>query len=175
MRSISSYIVSILTVMSSLFVLTSATAQLPGNPDPTFNANAYGTWGGTITVTKRQLDGKILVAGTFGEFNGHTASNIARLNVDGTVDTSFRPPHFYGVGGIGGNWSEITAIGIQSDGKIVVAGNFAGVVGGGVGRGPRRLNPDGSIDPTFNVVTLEGTNSVRDLAIQPDDRIILGG
>ncbi len=161
--------------MLSFLLATSVVAQLPGNPDPTFNAAAYGSFVGTVNVIERQPDGKILVGGTFAEFNGQPASNIARLNADGTVDTSFRPPEFYGVGGIFGDWSEITGIGIQSDGKIVVAGNYAGVVGGGDGRGPRRLNPDGTLDPTFNVITLSGTNHIRDLAIQPDDKIIVGG
>ena len=63
-----------------------------------------------------QSDGKILVGGSFTDYNGTPANYIIRLNSDGSVDTSF----VYGTGLNGYTKS----FAIQSDGKIVVAGQF---------------------------------------------------
>lgn len=149
-----------------------AYAAGPGSIDPTFDSNVYGYTSGTVLVTKTQSDGKILLGGTFTEINGRAATCIARLNTDGTVDTTFNPPDFLNSGGIGGT---ISAIGIQSDGRIVVGGNFVGVAGDTFGRGIRRLNPDGTLDTTFSVFPLDLSNTVRDMIIQPDDKIVVGG
>lgn len=46
---------------------------------------------GSVSQLARQPDGKILVAGEFDKINGTTRNRIARLNVDGSVDTSFNP------------------------------------------------------------------------------------
>ncbi|MCG2611603.1 T9SS type A sorting domain-containing protein [Flavobacterium sp. SM15] len=61
-------------------------------------------------------DDKILVSGIFNSYGGNSAKNIMRLNVDGQFDSSFN-------GGNGPN-EEITHAVEQSDGKIIVAGNF---------------------------------------------------
>ena len=67
-----------------------------------------------------QSTGKILVSGGFSGFvpNGATVGigilNFARLNTDGTVDTTFAP----NVGGV------VNAIAVQSDGQLVIGGNF---------------------------------------------------
>src|SRR4028118_657157 len=39
-----------------------------------------------------QPDGKILIGGSFTEYNGSPASMVVRLNADGTRDTTFNPP-----------------------------------------------------------------------------------
>ena len=48
----------------------------------------------------------------------------------------------------------VSALAVQSDGKIVVGGNFTTLGGGGTGTSTRnhigRLNPDGSLDATFD-------------------------
>ena len=63
-----------------------------------------------------QSDGKILVGGSFTDYNGTPANYIIRLNSDGSVDTSF----VYGTGFNG----YAKSVAIQSDGKIVVGGQF---------------------------------------------------
>lgn len=45
-----------------------------------------------IYVVKAQSDGKILCGGLFDAINGSTRERLARLNIDGTTDTSFDPP-----------------------------------------------------------------------------------
>jgi hypothetical protein len=39
-----------------------------------------------------QSDGKLLIGGTFGTYNGATAVNLMRLNTDGSLDTTFATP-----------------------------------------------------------------------------------
>ena len=118
-----------------------------------------------------QPDGKIVVGGDFtmlgGGGTGTTArSRIARLNPDGSLDPAFNP----------GADASVLALAIQSDGKILVGGNFTTLGGGGTGTTARhrigRLLPDGSLDATFNP---GANNTVWTLAIQPDGKILVGG
>ena len=117
-----------------------------------------------------QADGKILVGGFFtdlGPETGETPRNyIGRVNADGSVDASFDP---------GANGS-VSALAVQADGKILVAGSFTMLGGGGTGTTPRnhigRLNADGSLDASFN----PGANGVPEsFALQLDGKIVIGG
>ncbi len=111
-----------------------------------------------------QPDGKILVGGNFSGFNGVSMRNIARLNTDGSVDTTFNVRS-------GAN-STVSAIILQSDGKILIGGDFTTV--NGIRRGRlARLNSDGSLDD-FDVSP--GANlPILDLAQQSDGRLLVGG
>jgi hypothetical protein len=81
------------------------------------------------------------------------------------LDTSFNP-------GIGPN-NQITAIAIQSDGKIIIGDWFTSYNGSPVNR-IARIHVDGSIDNTFNPSS--GPNaSISALAIQIDGKIVIGG
>ena len=65
----------------------------------------------------------------------------------------------------------VYALARQSDGKLVVGGSFltlAGQLRSRLGR----LNPDGSVDPTFHLGT---DGPVYAVALQPDGRILVGG
>src|SRR5690606_21892439 len=101
----------------------------------------------------------------FNSFNGTARSRIARLNTDGSLDTTFNI-------GSGFNY-RVYSIVTQTDGKIIVGGEFTSFNGT-----PRnyiaRLNTDGSLDTTFNVGT--GFNlSVNSISPQTDGKIIVGG
>src|SRR6185436_10316852 len=62
----------------------------PGfNPTFTFSDFYVDNSIGDVVV---QSDGKILVGGTFSKVNGDTIYYIARLNPDGTRDTTFNSP-----------------------------------------------------------------------------------
>jgi uncharacterized delta-60 repeat protein len=128
-----------------------------------------------------QPDGKIVVAGyTSSLGTPSSAFAIARLNPDGSIDTTF------GVGGkqslsFATPYAVATSLALQSDGKIVVAGNaqqatlisaYAVV----------RLNPDGSPDRTFGtggeqMLTFAGTvhDTAAAVLVQPGGKIILAG
>jgi len=113
-----------------------------------------------------QPDGKILVVGNFTTYNGISAIRIVRLNINGSFDTSFNL----------GQGFDITpyALEIQSDGKILVAGNFTSY-NNSVENYIVRLNADGFIDSTFNSNGIGVDYYVHCIKIQPDNKILIGG
>ena len=134
-----------------------------GSLDATFNQGTGGN--NSIKTMSIQSDGKIIIGGDFTTFNGTTRNRIARLNTDGSLDTTFNP-------GSGANYYIYTTD-IQSDGKIIIGGWFTSFNGTSI-NGIARLNTDGSLDTTFNSGT--GTNSfIQTTAIQSDGKIIIGG
>lgn len=157
-------------------VLTLVAAAVPvfgaGELDLSFNSGAFGTSGGSVNVIEQLADGKMLIGGTFTGVQGYAANSVARLNADGTVDTTFNGPGIYGTFGLG---APVYAVEALPDGKILVAGNIFGAAPGEIGPGIRRLNPDGSIDPSFTVVQLDGNRTVYDMVVQPDGKIIIAG
>jgi uncharacterized delta-60 repeat protein len=118
-----------------------------------------------------QTDGKILVGGFFESYNGTTSRGIARLNPDGIIDSTFNTGT--GFKEVDGSNEYVDVISIQSDGKIIAGGDFSSYNGTPSNR-IARLNPDGSIDNTFNVGT--GFNDVVwEISIQSDGKILVGG
>lgn len=113
-----------------------------------------------------QDDGKILIAGDFGIVEGASRYRIARLNSEGFLDETFVPDIDSLVA-----FTNVNAMAIQSDGKIVITGNFTSI-GGETRNNIARLHPDGSLDLDFNPnLTGEG----KCLALQDDGRILVGG
>src|SRR6185369_11448968 len=110
-----------------------------GQLDPTFDAGAGPD--GTVWSMAVQPNGKILIAGSFGSVAGFPCGHIARLNPDGSVDTSFNP-------GIGAN-DTIYSIALQPNGKIVAGGAF-GSVQGQSRNSIARFNTDGLLDAAFD-------------------------
>lgn len=134
-----------------------------GSLDATFNPGSGFDL--TAFYTKIQSDGKVIVGGTFSSFNGTARNRIARLNANGSLDTTFNP-------GTGFD-NVVDHIDIQADGKIMVGGNFTNF--NGISRNRlTRLNADGSLDNTFNIGT--GFNSmVYPVDIQTDGKIMVSG
>jgi len=152
----------LLTAHCLLLTAYSANAQ-PGANDPTFNPGTGVD--GQVRSTSIQSDGKIIIVGTFNSYNGTARRNLARLNADGTLDLSFNP-------GTGAN-SHVFTTAIQSDGKVIIGGNFNSYNGTPINR-IARLNADGTLDLSFNPGT--GANSqVWTISIQSDGKIIIGG
>ena len=90
---------------------------------------------------------------------------LARVNAGGTLDTNFNP----NVNGT--SYSAVYSLALQTDGKILIAGQFTSV--GGTLRNPMaRLNADGTLDTGFNPNV---SGSVSSVAVQADGRILLGG
>ena len=88
-----------------------------------------------------QTDGRIIVAGTFSAFNGITCKDLVRLNINGTLDTTFNI-------GVGFNIA-IKSIAIQPNGKIFACGAFTTFNNVSTNY-IVKLNSDGSLDNTFN-------------------------
>jgi uncharacterized delta-60 repeat protein len=153
----------------------------PGMIDNTFNNGGAGS-NGDVYAMALQSDGKIIIAGSFTKYNGITRNKIARLNSDGTLDYSFDPGNSIGTDKILDEDEElmIAAVAIQSDGKIIIAGNFTSF--NGTSRNKiARLNFNGALDMTFNPGTgASGEDDVIScVAIQNDGsgsrKIIAGG
>jgi uncharacterized delta-60 repeat protein len=128
-----------------------------------------------------QADGKIVVAGNAFANPSANASDIAvlRYNTDGTLDTTgFGSPNGYVTTSIGA-FDDGFAVAVQSDNKIVVAGNAD------AGMGDRlallRYNANGSLDSSFGtggIVTraASGPSTIAGafgVALQPADGAIV--
>lgn len=134
-----------------------------GTRDTTFNIGS--SLNGTVRCIAVQSDGKIVIGGVFTAYGATARNRIARLNADGSLDTSFNP----GTGFDG----EVISLAIQSDGKIVAAGAFTTFNGTARSR-VARLTTAGAYDTTFAIGT--GANGiVWDVALQSDGKPILVG
>ena len=134
-----------------------------GSIDNSFNPGIGAN--GDIYMITAQTDGKFILVGSFTSYNGVARNRIARINANGSLDASFDP-------GTGAN-SQVFVAKVQTDGKILIGGNFTSFNGASRNR-VTRLNDDGSLDPTFNVGS--GCNAFcTAIAIQPDNQILLGG
>ena len=116
-----------------------------------------------VRVVAAQPDGKVLIGGDFTSFNGVSRSGIARLNVNGTLDTSFNP-------GTGANGS-VYSLAVQPNGKILVAGSFS-LFGGVPHTNIARLLPNGALDVNFST---GADAAVVAVALQPDGKAVIGG
>ena len=154
---------NILTTTIVVFALTTTAFAQTGSVDFTFDSEIGAN--NTVWTTSIQDDGKIIIGGDFTTYNGTARNHIARLHVDGTLDTSFDP-------GTGANLT-IRTTSIQSDGKILIGGTFTMFNGIAKSR-IARLNVDGTIDTTF-VQGTGASDGVYSIAIQNDDQIIIGG
>jgi uncharacterized delta-60 repeat protein len=127
-----------------------------------FNPNANGL----VQVVVIQPDGKILIGGYFTALTNNagvavTRNHIARLNADGSLDTAFNPD-------AGGT---VYAIAVQSDGKVLVGGQFGSV--GGQSR-PQIARLD-AITGAPDSWTPNPNLGVEAIAVHPDGKILVGG
>ena len=137
------------------------------NPDGTKDTSFITGIGFNDAVTSItvQTDGKILVGGSFTAYNGVADKYIIRLNADGTKDTSFMT-------GTGFNGT-VASTAVQTDGKILVGGDFTSYNGLTENR-IIRLNADGTKDTSFTTGT-EFNDRVLSIAIQTDGKILVVG
>jgi uncharacterized delta-60 repeat protein len=147
-----------------------------GSVDHTFKPNLdFGGAGNGVLAMVLQSDDKLLIGGMFHSIGGRVQQGIARLKEDGSLDTSFDPG--VGVGdpsGVGEiNFGAVTALALQTNGGVVIGGNFTLVNGIDANR-IARLHPDGSLDSSFHVGS-GASGNVNTLRAQVDDKVLLGG
>lgn len=182
-------------------------AVTPGTLDPSFGsgglfldqlAPASSSVGSVVNGVALQSDGKLVLSGSVGDAAGDREAVVARLNPNGTLDTSFDASGAYGgVPGVlifqadtspttGPPESTAGQVAIQHDGKIVVTGTIGSVA---IGALPMegfvaRFNPDGTFDPSFGSSGVfsqqfgqaaSSSSSLGGVAVQPDGRILVAG
>ena len=135
-----------------------------GSLDTTFTPGTG--FNGQVRAVALQADGKIIAVGSFTTFNSVSRTNIARLNVDGSLDATFLP-------GTGPN-NIVYAVAIDpGSGKIYIGGDFTSYNGTARNR-MARINTDGLLDPTFDPGT--GADAVvYAIAIQSDSNVLVAG
>ena len=161
-----------------------------GSLDATFGSNGTALVGTgdtpqdppeTVGVAVQPADQKIVVVGTQNHASG-TGFQVTRLTTGGQLDNSFNGTGTV-VTQIGPTDSESTAdaIAIQSDGKIVVAGNGTTSTGSMDFQVARYTNT-GNLDTSFNGsgtedIPINGEDAaVQAIGIQPSDgKIVLAG
>lgn len=126
---------------------------------PALGANA------TIFALALQADGKVLIAGAFTSYNGTARNRIARINVDGTLDTAFDP-------GTAAN-DTIKALLLLADGKVLIGGYFTSYNGTARNR-IARLNTNGSLDTAFDPGTA-ANGKIEAIVLESGGKPILGG
>jgi uncharacterized delta-60 repeat protein len=139
-----------------------------------------------------QRDGRIVIGGHCSD--GASTSNsfcLARLHIDGTLDTSFTGPSGAGAGQfllpMGFGRARANAIALQRDQKILITGSCVSNTPGSPNFCIARLTSDGDFDKTF-----DGPSGTRNgkfvlpigprsadfstaLAVQPDDKVLVAG
>jgi hypothetical protein len=84
----------------------------------------------------------VLIGGSFTSINGTNRNGIARLNINGSLDSSFNP----GTGADG----LVRSILLQPDGKVLIGGNFT-AVNGEARPYVARLYGDAVVLPSVNI------------------------
>jgi uncharacterized delta-60 repeat protein len=117
------------------------------------------SWGRVLKVAS---NGQIYIGGWFGNISGNNANRLARLNADGTFDSTFQP-YF-------GDSTAVYSVVELANGQLIAAGHakyetndFKEVV---------RLNHDGSVDRSWKGSTNEKTES---LLLLKNEQLLLGG
>jgi len=144
---------------------------LPGGTlDASFDPGTGAAFG-TVWTMALDPNGRIIIGGEFETFDGYPRNRIARLNSNGSLDTSFNPD--------AGPNATVNTILPQTDGRIVITGSFT-TYAGSARQHVARVNSNGSLDSSFNPgtgLTDNGTAGgiVYAASMQPDGKIIVAG
>ncbi len=131
-----------------------ARLNVDGSLDSTFNIGVGLNTGGSVAQLVLQPDGRVIVSGTFQTINNVVRSNLARLNSDGSVDTTFTPA-------ASASSNPNPGLSLQADGKILLLS----------GTRLLRLNSDGGLDPGFTAPS--SSTLPASFALLNDGRILL--
>ena len=141
---------------------------------------AFGSYNGatpSVQAVAVQADGKILVAGSFTVLNQPGGGGVARLNADGSLDSTFNVGT--GVVDDGGAVGTAYTLNVLPNGEILVGGAFV-TFDGVATAGLVRLHANGSLDTTFNaggagVAANSYGQDVRSVVVQANGEIVIGG
>lgn len=165
-----------------------------GRLDSTFGTNGkvLTDLGGEefLTGLAVQPDGKIVISGYSVDYNGNNSFHlyVLRYLSNGVLDPAFGSGGLKEIpaGLVETNEPIVAPLLLQPDGKIVVSGLTivsSDTAGSNLELLVARMNTDGSMDPGFGtggikiINTLPSGNAafIRDIALQPDGKILLAG
>jgi len=130
----------------------------PNNPIPGANAAIFA-------IAVQPADQSVIIGGAFTAYNAFLRNRIARVNYDGSIDQTFNPGN--GADGL------VTSLALQSDGKILMGGDFRAV--NGVNRyRVARLTHAGGVDPSFNP-GLGADDTIWSLALSTNGSVVIAG
>lgn len=135
-----------------------------GTLDMSFNSGAG--MDGAVASVALQPDGKVLLGGSFSSVDLRSRPSVARLNADGSLDTSFNA----GNGVAGGS---VQTLALLPDGKVLIGGDFTSVQGQARSR-IAQLNADGTLDTSFDPGSAVN-GVVNDLIVQSNGKVVLVG
>ncbi len=177
-RTIGGHFSKGLSVAAAFFLLGAMALAAPGDLDTSFAGAGFIRVGFDLgddlaNGIARQTDGKIVVV-------GGSDFSVVRYNSDGSLDPSF------GNDGkvtttVGGGKSAATAVRVQGDGRIVVAGYTEFDFPNPASVAVVRYDVDGSLDPSFGTggkVTYGFDGVVfrgNALVIQGDNKLVVAG
>ncbi len=144
--------------------------SLKGNREDLVRLEANGEWDLSFGLPPAEaLPVRALAIDNAGRILVRTDSDLVRLTPDGQHDAGFKvQPPLEG---------QVDEIAVQPDGRLLVTGGFYDSTRG-VTRPARRLETNGSNDPTYRAATSDPTSGRlfdRALAIQPDGRVLVTG
>ena len=125
-------------------------------------------------------DGRIVAAGFAGSESPGSARRIVmgRLSADGELDESFSANGILTLK-LEGDDERASALSVQGDGKIILAGEAAADPESPQHFMLARLTPDGALDPSFSgsgyVINREFTGVARSVIVLADGRIVAAG
>ncbi|MDE3066882.1 MAG: hypothetical protein KGJ60_04940 [Verrucomicrobiota bacterium] len=165
------FVTGFFTNLSNLPRIHVARLLTDGSVDPAFQSPF--TPAQTAFVRAVQANGQPFISGFFTNVAGVATTNLVRLNLDGSVDPSFQSSLSPD--------EQVSRVLLLPDGGLLVS------TAGPFGIWPPlpeqqqlvRLNPDGSVDSTFNVTFPVGgflfPFGISAMALQADGKILLGG
>jgi len=140
------------------------------------NDNSF--YGSTFSYTKlsdftdRYIDGSYFLYGNISSYNSLPVNKIIKIKSNGQKDSTFNTQ-------FGPDFAPNSGMRIYrySDDKLLVAGSFSNF-NATSSNVIRRLNPNGSIDTTFNVSTFGASSSQRygnKVLVDSNNKILVGG
>jgi uncharacterized delta-60 repeat protein len=160
---------AIVMFLATVFWSSSIASAAPGDLDLSFNPPNFSTSGSFFSIYAHVLqpDGKIVVGGAFTSVNDINQISLARLNADGSRDTTFVSPFV-----LGSTDTIVQSLALQPDGKILVGGILITPSGT---KNLVRVNTDGSLDTSFVVAPLSVFGQVNKIVIVAGGQILAAG
>ncbi|GAB2954287.1 hypothetical protein GCM10027048_19560 [Hymenobacter coalescens] len=142
-----------------------------GTLDATFGVGTGAVLGvaGAVRAIVQQPDGKLLIGGSFNQFNSQPSGSVLRLNLNGTPDNTFQ------AGALNTNGA-VYQMRLRADGSVLLMGNFTSYNGTPRG-GVAKVSGTGALDPGFATGAGIGSSGgqVYDLIESANGQFLAGG